>query len=314
MIPTLFSFIFSLGVVILGAKLFLGAAVSLSRLWRLPEMVIGATVVSLATTMPETLVSVFASVDHHSSLALGNVIGSGLVNLGFLFGFVLLVAPKDEAVLIGRGRRRNLILFSLILFIYLWLLIFKEINLLGGLLLILCALVFLGYTFWYALRRSGENLGFLETKLETHPQVILKFLLGVFLLILGSRFLVESGVELARVLALPEVVIGITLIAVGTSLPELITALAALRLGHQRMSLGNLTGATVLTFTLALGLAAIITEVKITPDLLKLDFPALLLFSGLALIFAFFPKLPQKVIGGTLILGYFTYLIFLFWL
>ena len=86
----LISFFVSLLIVIFGAKLFLGASISLSRLLRIPEMVIGATVVSLVTTMPETLVSLFAVTTGHTALALGNIVGSGLVNLGLLFGVILL--------------------------------------------------------------------------------------------------------------------------------------------------------------------------------------------------------------------------------
>lgn len=304
-------FIISLVIVVLGAKLFLNASVALSRLLRLPEMVIGATLVSLATTMPETLVSLFASATAHSSLALGNIVGSGLVNLGLLFG-VILLAGQGHQEQTGRGRRRSLILFFLVAFVYLWFLIFGRIGLVGGTILITFAFIFLGYTLWYAIKESGENFNLIETELETHPKVILKFALGALLLIFGARFLVNSGVDLARLFQLPEIVIGLTLVAVGTSLPELVTALTALASGHGKISLGNLTGATILTFTLALGLAGMITEIKIAQEILKFDFLLLLLFSGLALIFAFWPRLPQKLLGGVLVIGYLTYLLFLF--
>lgn len=306
------SFIISLATIVLGAKLFLSASVALSRLLRLPEMVIGATLVSLATTMPEILVSIFASATTHNPLALGNVVGSGLVNLGLLFGIILL-AGQGQGERSGRGRRRSLILFFLVVFVYLWLLIFGKINIYGGILLVSFSFIFLAYTFWYALRESGENLVFWETELETHLRVIFKFLTGIFLLILGARFLVQSGVGLTQTLGIPEIVIGLTLVAIGTSLPELMTALTALATGHQKIALGNLTGATVLTFTLALGLAAIISEIKVPLTTLKWDFPLLLLFSGLGVAFAFFSRFPQRVLGTFLIIGYFVYLGFLFW-
>lgn len=310
---TLLSFIFSLGAVILGAKLFLSSSVLLSRLLRLPEMVIGATLVSLVTTMPESLVSLFASLNNHPFLALGNVIGSGLVNLGLLLGIILLTGQGSE-VHGGRGRRRSLALFFLVFFLWFWFLIFGQIGFWGGVVLISLAFAFLSYTFWYASKEAGESLLVMETKLETHPKVVFKLLLGALFLILGARFLVLAGVNLARILGLPEIIIGLTLIAVGTSIPELLTALTALASGHPKISLGNLTGATVLTFTLALGLAAVITEVKITPEILKFDFPFLLFFSGLTLAWTFFPRLPQRGVGGVLVGGYFLYLVALFWL
>lgn len=308
---TFFPFFVSLAVVILGARLLLGASISLSRLLRFPEMVIGATLVSLITTMPENLVSVFASISGHPGLALGDIIGSGLVNLGLIFGMVLLAGHgQDEKG--GRGRRRSLILFLLVLLISLWLLIFGKIGFYGGATLILGAFVFLGYTFWYTLKEEGESLKIIELKLETHPKVIFKFVLGALLLILGARFLVSSGANLAQILGLPEILIGITLVAVGTSLPELVTALTALFSGHEKLSLGNLTGATVLTFTLALGLVAILSGVKAGEENLKIDFLALLSFSGLTLVFANFPRLPQRILGAILVIGYFCYLGYLF--
>lgn len=308
---TFISFVFSLGVIIFGARLFLNSAISFSRLLRLPEMVIGATLVSLATTMPEILVSLFASATAHSHLALGNILGSGLVNLGFLFGIILL-AGHGYREQTGRGKRRSLILFLLVVFVYLWFLIFGKIGLVGGTILIAFALIFLGYTLWSALKESGESFNLVETELETHPKVIFKFALGALLLIFGARFLVNSGIDLARFLHLPEIVIGLTLVAVGTSLPELVVALTALASGHGKISLGNLTGATILTLTLALGLAGIITEIRISQAILKFDFLLLLLFSGLALIFAFWPRFPQKLLGGALVIGYLIYLLFLF--
>ena len=304
-----FIFLFSLAVVLLGARFFLTASIALSKLLRLPEIVIGATLVALATTMPETLVSLFASATNHSFLALGNVVGSGLVNLGLLLGIILLAGHGHEGQS-QRGRRRSLILFLLVLFVYLWFLIFGGINRIGGIILITLAFIFLAYTFWYALKESGESFILVENKLKTHPKVIFKFLLGTFLLILGARFLVQSGVALTQILGLPEIIIGLTLIAVGTSFPELVTALTALFSGHEKISLGNLTGATVLTLTLALGLAAIITDIQIPPEILKFDLPLLLFCSGLALAFAYLPKLPQKGLGAILIFTYFFYFVF----
>ncbi|MBI4999684.1 sodium:calcium antiporter [Candidatus Gottesmanbacteria bacterium] len=305
-------FLLSLFIVILGAEWLLAASISSARLLRIPEMVIGATLVSLATTMPENLVSVFASSSSHSHLALGNIVGSGLVNLGLILGITLLVGHKQEEARGGRGRRRSLILFCLVLFIFLWLLIFGKIDFYGGVILVSLGLGFLIYTFWYALRESGETLEVVEEKLEAHPRLILKFITGAVFLVFGARFLVESGVNLAKTFALSEIVIGITLVAVGTSLPELMTALTALVSGHERVSWGNLTGATVLTLTFALGLAAIFAEVSVNHQILLLDFLPLLFFSGLVLAFAFLPRLPKRLIGIILILAYFSYLGFLF--
>lgn len=306
-------FFLSLLVVIIGAEWFLQAALSLARILRLPEMVIGATLVSLATTMPENLVSIFASSSLHSHLAWGNAIGSGLVNLGLILGLAFLFGhPSSTLPMLGRGRRRSLILFFLILFLFLWLVIFGAIDFSGGLLLISLGAGFLLYTLWYALREAGENLSLVEEKLQSHPRVLIKLMAGTVLLIGGAKLLVATAVFLAKILAVPEIVIGVTLLAVGTSLPELVTALTALATHHERVTAGNLTGATVLTLTFSLGLAAVFGGIKVDRQVLLLDFSFLFLFSLLVLLFAFLPKVSKRLIGGLLISAYFLYLALLF--
>lgn len=308
MILTSFLFFLSLVIVIIGAKFFLTASISLAKVLRIPEMVIGATLVSLATTMPESLVSVFASATGHTTLALGNVVGSGLVNLGMIFGMVLLAGhgykEREE-----RGRRRSLILSLVVVGVFLWLLIFRQINFYAGLLLIGVGACFLAYTFWYSLKEAGETLGKVEAELESHPRVLGKFLLGSLLLVGGTKFLVESASSLAVTLGLSEIIIGISLVAIGTSLPELVMALTALFAGHEKLSLGNLTGATVLTFTIALGLIGIIRGVEVSTDLLFSSYPLLLVFSLVVILFAFVPKIPQKLLGFFLVLSYLVYII-----
>ena len=303
-------FLISLVVVIFGARLFINTSISLSKLLHFPEMVVGATLVALATTMPETLVSLFASITGHTALALGNVVGSGLVNLGFLLGFIFLSGKHEGAK--GRGKRRSLILFGLIFFVYLWFLFFGKIGFLGGMILISLAFLFLVYTFHYALVESGEKLIVIEEKLEDHLRTLLKFVFGGLLLILGARFLVQSAVDLAGFFALPELVIGLTIVAIGTSLPELVTAVTALVSGHEQISMGNLTGATVITFTFALGLAAVLKEITIPASVLRFEFVLLLFFSGLNVLYAFFPRIPQRFLGGFLLGGFIFYLFSLF--
>ncbi|MDP3955274.1 MAG: hypothetical protein Q8Q15_02840, partial [bacterium] len=267
--------------------------------------------VSLATTMPEILVSLFASATRHTSLALGNVVGSGLVNLGLLLGIIFLSGKISEPQ-VEQGRRRSLILFGLILFVSFWFLVVGKINFYGGLILIAFAFAFLIYTFRYALRESGDSLSFIENTIEGNYKVVFKFLLGAFLLVGGARFLVDSAINLSPLFGMPEIVVGLVLVAIGTSLPELILAAIALFSGHTKISMGNLTGATVLTFTLALGIAATVTEVKIEPGMLNLELLMLVFFAGISVLLTFFPRLPKRLFGGTLILGYIFYLVTLF--
>lgn len=310
MSETLLVFLASLAVMLLGARLFLSSSIVLSRLLRFSEIIVGATIISMATTMPESLVSLFASATNHSGLALGTVVGSGLINLGLLFGLILLSGkePREK----GGDKRRSLLLLGLVFFVYLWSLLFGKINFWGGLALIGLAFFYLAYTFHYALKEAGESLLVVEEKLESHLSVLGKFFVGSLLLIVGARFLVQNAVSLATVFGLPEVIVGLTLVALGTSFPELVTALTALFSGHAKLSLGNLVGATVLTFTFALGLAALFSEVPVPNSLLRFEFPLLLFFSLLSVLYGLFPRIPQRLLGFFLVAGFVLYLVSLF--
>lgn len=296
-----------------GGRFFVSSSVSLSKLLKIPEIVVGATLVAVATTMPEVLVSVFASGTAHQALALGNILGSGMVNLGLLFGFILLIGRQQKQIEQGR-RRRSLILFSVILFVFLTFLIFGKITFWLGIFLVITAFVYLLYTFWYAMCEAGENLVMIETTLENHLNVVFKFLIGALMIIIGARFLVESGVLVSAVLGIPEIVIGITMIAIGTSLPEITTASQAVIKGHERLSLGNLTGATILIFTLVLGLTSLVSEMKLPNSILVSDLLILLLFALAVTIYSFFPRIPQRIFGALMIFTYLFYLSSWFWL
>ncbi len=302
--------IFSVGLAITaaGAVIFSKAAIRLARLLKIKRIVIGATVVSLATTAPETVVAVISSLANHSGLALGNALGSPVANIGLILGLVLLFGKVnfEKNVL-----RLSYLLIILTVFSFLVSFFQKTINFVGGFLLILASLFYLWFLF-----KTQEEPAELEPELEVISvlknffqtlKLFFKLIFGLGLIIFGGFAIISGGVNLAKILGASEIFIGLTLVAVGTSLPELALAIASIFRKTISVSVGNLIGASVLTLTLTLGIAAVIIPVKVTSSVLIIDFPAILAIS-LIFLLAQIWHFNHRILGASFLIFYLLYL------
>jgi len=306
-----FIFAISLGTVIAGANLLVGAASSFARLLRLPEVIVGATVVSIATTLPEIFVSFFAGISAHEQVALGNILGSPLVNLGLIAGIMFLFAhPSHQLESHGLGIRRVAVLVLVSIAVLGLMLFVKEIPAVLGWVLMGAAFAYLLFILRYTLLDiETRPLALGRTLFKDGKRDMVRFVVGAILLALGAYFLVVSATTLAERLRVPESFIGLTFIAIGTSLPEFVTALVALVRRHEQLALGNLAGASILTLTLAFGVAAVSGTIQIPPGLATVEAPLGVFFA--LLVFAA-TVMPQRrgVFGATLVLSYGAYLAF----
>jgi len=263
------------GALWLGARLFVRSAVRLARRAGVSELVIGLTVVAVGTSAPEFAVTIDAALEGASDIALGNVVGSNVFNLGFVLGIVALFGAvpvtgdllrRDGPVLVGTGVAVLLAVRDL--HVARW-----EGALLAGALV-----VYLLYLF-----RAGEPL---EQVDETDPRVTADReraekrrvdrrrlartvgvgVVGLALLVAGARLLVLSASDIARLAGLSEWTIGVTVVAAGTSTPELVTAVVAARQGRAGVSAGNLVGSDVFNMLGVLGVAAVIEPLAVTGD------------------------------------------------
>ncbi|OHA47892.1 MAG: hypothetical protein A2806_02540 [Candidatus Terrybacteria bacterium RIFCSPHIGHO2_01_FULL_48_17] len=304
-------FIASLFTVIVGANLFVSAASSFARVLRLPEIVVGATVVSIATTVPEMFVSFFSGIESHEGVALGNILGSPLVNLGLIAGVVFIFAhPSHELESHGLGIRRISGLVAVSFAVLLMMLLVDVIPPLLGVGLILIAFAYLGFILWYTfadIKTRPVTVG--RALVKDGRRDMIRFIIGSILLIVGAYFLVSSAATLARMLQIPEAFIGLTFIAIGTSLPELITALVSLVRRREELALGNLAGASLLTLTLAFGIAAVSGTVRVSPQLATVEAPLIVFFSVLMLLATLMPQ-RRSIFGATLVISYGAYLVF----
>ena len=247
-----------LGLVLVatGGDLFVDSSVYIGKAFRIPRIIIGGTLVSLATTMPELVVSALASNAGDSGIALGNAVGSCICNVGLIVGTLALLTPV-EVERRDFGRRVSWMLSAAVLVVVFTL----DRTLSRPLAGVLMALAFV-YLAWDYLniRRYRAAASVDEAAPDTSElgKSIGLFALGAVLILVGSNFLVTSGQALASALGVPSIIIGLSVVAIGTSLPELVTGVSAARKGVPDLSLGNIIGANVLNLYLIVGLSGTI--------------------------------------------------------
>ena len=275
------------GIVLLtkGADWLVEGVVNLASRTRLPKIVIGATIVSLGTTMPEAFVSVMAAWMGNPGLALGNGVGSIIADTGLIFGWacVMTRVPMNRFILnrtgwVQVGAATLLVGISLIL-----LMVMDGKPILGrwvGVLFLALLGFYLYMTYSWARQSSaGSNDGE-----EEEPAQIIgvakcwgMVIGGLLLVVISARLLIPAASEIAYRIGVPEDVIAATMVALGTSLPELMTAFAAIRRGHPEIMVGNVVGADVLNCLFVIGAAAAARPLAIPPNFFLFHFPAMLL-------------------------------------
>jgi cation:H+ antiporter len=301
---TILLFILSLLMITKGADWFVESAVSISEKSGIPKVIVGATIVSFATTSPEFAVSATAAFLGHTDMTVGNAVGSVTCNTGLILGSVLAMkaASVDVESFIRKGFFMALAGITLILVS-----LDQHISKTDGIILLI---IFVGFLYYnYKLQRAifdgPEKVK--RTPLREMQKDIAYFLIGAILVVIGSRIMVNSGIELARIVGIPEMIISLTLVAFGTSLPEFITAISSTMKGHQDLSIGNIIGANTMDITLILGVCAQITSLEILDQSLSYDFPAMLAFVFLLLIFGVTKKRLERWEGASMVLLYGLY-------
>lgn len=305
---TVLLFLLGLVLIVKGGDWFLDGAVWIAETTGVPRFIIGATIVSLATTLPELTVSVTGVLQGQIDLAVGNAVGSVTANLGLILGLSVVCLPS--AVL-----RRQFDVKALLMVAGAILLALGcrggRLTLLPGLALLVVFALYLWSNVRDARSAMLENRDQRQRKPATaHRQMAMKlllFVIGVGAILLGSRLLIDYGSELALLLGVPSSIIGVTMVAVGTSLPELVTTLTAIAKKEASMSVGNIIGANVIDLTLILPTCAAVSGggLLIGSQTTGLDLPACLLLCCVSV-------LPPLITGrfyrwqGALMLGLYT--------
>lgn len=301
--------------IIKGGDLFVDAASWIAEASGIPKFIIGATVVSFATTMPEMLVSVFAALQGNADIAVGNAVGSVTANVGLIMCVALICMEC------AMTRKQFGVKACLLLAAILALFGFTRDGQLSVLESVLILVIFVGFlveSLIAARQEQGSKLPAQEERPKIDKKTVLlnigKFLLGAAGIVLGAQLLIDNGSALARMLGVPDAVIAATMIAIGTSLPELVTTLTAIKKKQASLSVGNIIGANIMDLTLIMPLCAVIQGKPMTVERqgMLLDIPACLIICAAALIPALvqgkFKRWIGYLIGGL----YIAYLIIMF--
>lgn len=253
-------FVVGLVLIIKGGDWFVDSAVFIANLTGIPKFIIGATIVSVATTLPELTVSVTGVIDGELDLAVGNAVGSVTANIGLIMGISLVCMPA----VIKRSQfwlKGTLMSAAALL---LWVLC-KDGTL--HMLPSFALFVLLAVYVWDNIRDAKNDVGSDEREVvdkKDLPKQMVMFIIGIAAIVGGSKLLIEYGSEIALLLGVPSAIIGVTMVAIGTSLPELITTLTAIRKKESSMSIGNIVGANIIDLALILPICSVVSDGKLT--------------------------------------------------
>jgi len=281
MVLTLLAICTGIALLAFGAERFVGAAASLARRLGVSPLFVGLTIVSAGTSFPELLVSTTAVLSGHSAMALGNVLGSNIANVFLVLGLSSLLHPvKVDAQVIGKDYWA-LLLATVIA----WLMAGNGVlGRLEGVILLAGLIAYYGVTLRSAgaggdwkLSGATSKDGHLPT--QSLYGLVVRLVASLVLLLVGSRLLIWGGVGLARAMGVSELVIGLTLVAVGTSLPELATTITGIIKKQDAIALGNVVGSNMFNTLAILGTISVLSPLPITSENSSRDFPVTLLAS-----------------------------------
>ena len=295
-----------LGIVFLlvGGDLLVKSSAALASKLNVSPFLIGITVVSFGTSAPELLVSLNAALQGSTGIAMGNVIGSNIANIALVLGLTILIRP------INLESKRYLFSWLIMLISSVMFYGFSMdgfIDPIDGLFFIAGLILFISLSIRY--RHSSIDEEEIEERINTRL-IPLYFILGAVGLYFGSEFLVANSVIIAKYFGLSEFVIGITIVALGTSLPELVTSVIAILKGQSSISIGNLIGSNIFNVFAVLGITSLVRPLDADASLLISDLPIMLGVTLLLGLFLFISQKLRRIEGVLLISIYLIYLAF----
>ena len=295
-----------IGLVMLcfGGNWLVNGGIAIAKKFRISNLIIGMTIVAFGTSSPELAASIAAAGDH-SAIILGNIVGSNIANVGMVIGVAAILTPlaiqksvlrKEIPIMLGVSAL--LVLLS----------IDGELSQYDGILLLIGLGIFVVYTFRSALKQREKSKDDTNSgKNNVYLKSIGLIGIGIILLYIGAILTVDNAVVIASEFGLSETIIGLTVIAIGTSLPELITSIIAIRKGHSGIGIGNIIGSNIYNILMIMGVGASLGGVLITADI-YVDYAIMIIFS-LSLLIGLKTKIINRTMGIILAAGYGLYLI-----
>lgn len=308
MTVTLFIIAIAIGFAILiwGADRFIEGAANIASNLGVAPLIVGLTIVGFGTSAPEMLVSGLAAWEGAPALGIGNAIGSNITNVGLVLGITILISPL---IVNSKTLRREFPILAVVMLIALMLVVDLELSRIDGLILFVGFIAMLGGMTWLALRSSQEDPlkvefeeEFAEPKLSTGKSVWF-FMIGLVALLIGSKSLIWGAVGIAEMLGVSELIIGLTIVALGTSLPELAASISSVMKKEHDIAVGNIIGSNIFNLLAVLAMPGLISPSIVDSQLLWRDFSFMIVLTlALYLFSRFSPKATIKRWAGALLL------------
>ncbi len=318
MLMAIGAIIVGLVLLVWSADKFVEGAAATAKQLGMPTLLIGMVIIGFGTSAPELAVSAMAAADGNPGLALGNGYGSNITNIALIVGLTAIIAPIAVHSQVIRKELPLLLVLTLIAGTQL---LDGELSRLDGWVLLGVFAAVMGWSIYQGYQGKEDSLaGDTETEMIAHPMplksAIIWLVVGLVLLIVSSRILVWGAVTIAQSLGISDLIIGLTIVAIGTSLPELASALAAVKKNEHDLILGNILGSGIFNTLAVVGLAAVIEPLSVAPEVLYRDWTLMFGLTLALLVMGFgltgWRKLISRVDGALLLLVYVGYTGYLF--
>ena len=299
----------------IGGYAIVSGGVSLAKKLQISSMIIGLTVVAYGTSTPELAASLLAAFNSHTELILGNIVGSNISNVGMVIGISAIFVPLLISKITVSRWIPIMIGVSLLVVAMSY---DGEISQVDGIILIAALIGFTAYTIKTIKKQKIQQNDTIENealegeyflskyKIETYPQSIGLIIAGVILLFLGGHLTVDGAVNIAEILGLSQLVIGVVIVAIGTSLPELITSIIAIAKKQTDIGVGNIVGSNIYNILLILGVSSTIVGIPVVPDVFS-NYYIMIAFS--LVLFIGFKKYIPRFVGIGLTIAFIAYLV-----
>ena len=299
-------------LLVIGGEFIVRASVALSLRFNISKFVIGMTVVSFATSLPELIVSINAALNNSPSIAINNVVGSNIANIGLVLALIALLS--NISVNEKSFRRDWSWMFFLSIMLWLFIITDNELDGFEGFLLI----TFL-VSFVYNVLKKSDSVELLndvddKLKLTSNFKILVWLFISSLTLYFGAEFLVDGAVKFANQINISEAVISVSIVAIGTSIPELAASLVAIAKNEKGISVGNLIGSNIFNIGSVLGITAIIKDIPIAEEIIERDIIWMMVFTVLIMVLAVLPEKNKisKYKGLIMLLGYFVFIFLAF--
>ena len=291
-----------------GAEFIVKGGSRLARYFGLSPIVIGLTVVAFGTSLPELVVSIVAAIGGSSPIAIGNVVGSNIANVGLVLGISSLIFP----IKINLSQIKNdLIIYIFVCLMFSAFCMNGSISRQEGLILFLCVLVYTWYSFYYSSSKNNDE----DVNDKNPSNLRMLFILiisGITLLSFGANLFVKGAIDIARYFGISEIVIGMTIVALGTSLPELATSVIASFRKEHAISIGNIVGSNLFNLLSVIGIVSLVSPIESPKEILFFEIPYMIIY-GLILFPIGMLKQPiHRLTAAFLLIGYLLFIYQLF--